>query len=226
MTATNMAVYMAERRKNRRNQLIEMSGGKCIKCGSTDDLNFDHIDPQQRSFRLCGKALDGPWGKILEEWRKCQLLCRKCHLHKTEENDEYGEPANKGIDKYGNLIPEHGHSARYAAGCRCELCAKARYESRIQTGEISGKRGFYGPRTSTDPIDRIKHGTRSGYQKEKRLGLQVCEECRKANCEATMDRKRKKKLMACGEKVSFSAVTGTLPVRVGLGQPVQESLFE
>jgi hypothetical protein len=67
MATTGMAVYMAERRKKRREQLIEMSGGKCVKCGSTDDLNFDHKDAKERSFRLTGKALDRAWEAILEE---------------------------------------------------------------------------------------------------------------------------------------------------------------
>lgn len=196
MTATNMSVYMAERRKNRRNQLIEMSGGKCQKCGSIDDLNFDHKDPKDRSFRLTGKTLDGSWEKILQEWRKCQLLCRICHIKKTKENDEYGEPWNKGISKFGDILPEHGCETSYAHGCRCEACCKARYEAKVRRGELSGVRGIRGPNS---PLGTIKHGTRSGYQKEKRLGLPVCEECRKANCEATMNRKRKKKLLACGE---------------------------
>jgi len=222
MPIENMAVYMAERRKKRRDQLIDMSGGKCIKCGSTEDLNFDHRDPKERSFRLNGKDLDGPWEKILEEWRKCQLLCRLCHLVKTKENGEYGEPANKGIDEYGNPIPEHGHTARYAAGCRCELCCKARYDSRVKSGEISGKRGFSGAKYNLG--ESIKHGTRAGYQKEKRLGLPVCEECRKANCEATRTRKQKQKLMASGiSRQSTPLLPETVLVR---GQPCQPSLFE
>jgi len=218
MVATNMAVYMAERRKNRRNQLIEMSGGKCVKCGSTDDLNFDHKDPKERTFRLTGDALDKAWKKVLEEWGKCQLLCRECHHRKTKENDEYGEPWNRGISKWGEVLPEHGCEAAYARGCRCDECSTARYEAKVRRGELTGVRG---PRGRNSPKDTIRHGTRSGYQKEKRLGLVACEECRKANAEATMN--RKKSLLACGEKASFSAVTGTLPVRVGLGQP---SLFE
>jgi hypothetical protein len=188
MTATNMAVYMAERRKTRRSKLIEMSGGKCVKCGSTDDLNFDHKDPKERSFRLNGKDLDGSWEKILEEWRKCQLLCRNCHIQKTKENDEYGEAWNKGISKSGEFLPEHGCEASYAHGCRCEECCRARYEYKVSRGELSGARGQRGPNSLPGTI---KHGTRSGYQKEKRLGLVACEECRKANAECTRIYKQK-----------------------------------
>lgn len=219
-----MALYMGERRKSRRDKLIAMSGGKCTRCCSTDDLNFDHKNPAERKFRLTGKALDGPWEKILEEWRKCQLLCRACHLLKTKENGEYGEPVNKGISKWGEVLPEHGCEPAYAHGCRCDKCRNAKHEARIRRGEITGIRG----KTCGAPKARpgeIRHGTRSGYQAELRQGLIACEECRKANAEETRRRKQNKKLLACGEKASFSAVTGALSVRVGLGQPDHESSF-
>ena len=108
-------------------------------------------------------------------------------------------------------------------GCRCEDCSRARHDARVARGETNGSRGYRGPNSLKDVIE---HGTRRGYAKEKRLGLGTCEECRKANAKEAMDRKHNKKSLACGEKASFSAVTGTLPVRVGLGQPVQKSLFE
>jgi hypothetical protein len=190
MPITDMAKYMAERRKRRRNQLIEMSGGKCVRCSSTADLNFDHKDPKTRSFRLNGKALDGSWEKILEEWAKCQLLCRPCHLQKTKE-DGYPAPPNKGKSRDGKDLPEHGCEVSYARGCRCEECRQARYDAKVRRGELKGTRGL------SEQRGTMKHGTRSGYCFEKRNGLPVCEECRKANVEATRNRRIKKKL-ACG----------------------------
>jgi hypothetical protein len=139
MVATNMAIYMAERRRKRRSLLIEMAGGKCVQCGSINDLHFDHKDPKQRLFRLNGKDLDGPWEAILEEWRKCQLLCRTCHLEKTKL-DGVWKAWNKGIGKDGRLIPDHGDEIRYINGCRCDDCYVARRAARIRRGEISGAR--------------------------------------------------------------------------------------
>lgn len=192
MAATNMAVYMANRRKRRRDELIQMSGGKCVRCGSVDDLHFDHINPKQRSLRLNGKELDGSWENIVQEWRKCQLLCKVCHLAKTRENRENNkEPWNKGKSKDGMLLPEHGCERSYMRGCRCDECRKARHDARVARGETSGIRGSRGANQG----DGIAHGTRRGYQKEKRLGLAACEECRMANAEATRLRKQRKKFI-------------------------------
>ena len=141
-----MALYMADRRNKRRALLIEMSGGKCVKCEAVEELNFDHRNPKERSFRLNGKDLDGAWQKIINEWGKCQLLCRACHVRKTKENGEYPPAWNKGISRYGDMLPEHGCEAAYAAGCRCEKCREARYRARIRRGETSGKRCLYVPR--------------------------------------------------------------------------------
>lgn len=145
MPIPNMAEYMANRRKTRRNQLIEMSGGKCVRCGSNEDLHFDHIDRTQQEFRLNGKKLDGSWEKILEEWSKCQLLCRPCHLQKTKE-DGYNPPWNKGKSKYGEDLPEHGCEVSYMRGCRCDLCRQARHDARVRRGDLKGTRGLRRPR--------------------------------------------------------------------------------
>lgn len=188
---------MANRRKDRRSKLIEMSGGKCVKCGSTEELHFDHKDPKQQEFRLNGKMLDGSWEKILEEWSKCQLLCRICHIEKTKQDGSWAVPWNKGIAKDGSFLPEHGTETSYIKGCRCSACGQARHDARIRRGEIKGTaRGPYGQRGV------VKHGTRSGYTAEKRQGLPVCEECRKANAEATRLYKQNKELLACGEMAS------------------------
>ena len=38
-----MRTYIMARRKVRRARLIELLGGRCVRCGSTDELEFDHI---------------------------------------------------------------------------------------------------------------------------------------------------------------------------------------
>ena len=66
----------------RRGEAIKFLGGKCVICMSEDNLEFDHIDPEQKSFYV-GVVLTHSWTKIEPELKKCQLLCHDCHRTKS-----------------------------------------------------------------------------------------------------------------------------------------------
>lgn len=64
-----------------------MLGGKCVGCGVTENLQFDHIDRTKKLFCI-GNNLACKLEKLIEEANKCQLLCEKCHQHKTLVNHD------------------------------------------------------------------------------------------------------------------------------------------
>ena len=65
---------------NRRKQFLEKLGNKCVMCGSTENLQFDHIDPSTKTVDI-GRLLTTK--RAFDELSKCQLLCKKCHILKT-----------------------------------------------------------------------------------------------------------------------------------------------
>ncbi len=69
----------------------EKLGGKCVKCGTTERLQFDHIYPKDKSFEITRKLLMNDREKFQEELDKCQLLCYNCHLEKTKQSYLNGE---------------------------------------------------------------------------------------------------------------------------------------
>jgi len=69
----------------------EKLGGKCVKCGATERLEFDHIDPKNKSFCITKNLRMGDKEKLQEELDKCQLLCYDCHLEKTKQSWLNGE---------------------------------------------------------------------------------------------------------------------------------------
>ncbi len=83
-----------ERRKKRLQEMKDKLGNKCVKCGTTKNLQFDHIDPKTKCFNVNPQD---SWEKTLPELYKCQLLCKLCHLEKTATVD-YGIIMEK---KYG-----------------------------------------------------------------------------------------------------------------------------
>lgn len=61
---------------------------KCITCGVDDIrvLDFDHINASEKSFSIARAISDlKSWDSILEEIKKCQILCANCHRIRTAE---------------------------------------------------------------------------------------------------------------------------------------------
>ena len=74
--------HKREQNKKRRAHCREYLGGKCVKCGTTHNLQFDHIKREGKKYEISTK-LTNKWDNLKEELDKCQLLCAPCHLDKT-----------------------------------------------------------------------------------------------------------------------------------------------
>lgn len=109
-----MRQYMAKRYKRRKAAAIEQLGGKCVYCGSTEDLQFDHIDRNTKSFTIARELDSVSEKRLQEELAKCQLLCPPCHEEKTLQ--DLGRQSAKNT--HGTLS-----SFKY---CKCSLCKKAK----------------------------------------------------------------------------------------------------
>lgn len=64
-------------------RIIEAMGSKCNICGynkCNGALELHHIDPNGKEFSFGGiRANPKSWDKIVEELKKCVLLCANCH---------------------------------------------------------------------------------------------------------------------------------------------------
>jgi len=122
-----MRTYIKARRKVRRARLIELLGGRCVRCGSTDELEFDHTDPETKVFAV-GSDMSRAWDKLVEEALKCQLLCRECLVAKGIEDRP--EPA-------------HSYYRYWYYGCRCATCkaANARKSARQRERKLGERWG-------------------------------------------------------------------------------------
>ena len=106
--------YQREWVANRRQHYINLFGGVCCKCGSDDCLEFDHVDPDKKfTHRIFSYSHE----RIKDELSKCQLLCKECHIKKT--NLDLGRGAVHGTV---NMYKKYK--------CRCEPCRQAKRDSR------------------------------------------------------------------------------------------------
>mgnify|MGYP001561270030 FL=1 len=106
-----MNEYLKKRYRKRRKEALEFLGGICAKCETKENLQLDHINRNSKEFdigRFWGTTLERFWAEV----KKCQILCKPCHIIKT-----------------GNeVLAKHGTISRYAhrkTPCRCKLCIQA-----------------------------------------------------------------------------------------------------
>lgn len=86
-----MNEYMKQRYAARRAEAIKILGGKCVKCGSIKELEIDHRKPEEKEIDL-GKLWSIKWERVLEELKKCQLLCNEHHQEKSNTEQGYMPP--------------------------------------------------------------------------------------------------------------------------------------
>lgn len=76
-------------RRNAKEKAIEFMGGKCQNCGynkSHRALTFHHLDPKEKDFQI-SRSCNAAWNKVVEELKKCVMLCANCHAEEREKLD-------------------------------------------------------------------------------------------------------------------------------------------
>lgn len=109
-----MRNYMRVRYHKRRARFISELGGVCVACGTTEELQFDHIIASTKEVDM-SKILQFADEKVYKELAKCQLLCDPCHKEKSYREGDLTEPF------------QHGTLAGYRY-CSCEDCRRAKRE--------------------------------------------------------------------------------------------------
>lgn len=70
-----------EWRQRTKTRAVMALGGKCVLCNYNrclSALEFHHLDPSQKNFSFSGYHICR-WEDIVEELRKCVLVCANCH---------------------------------------------------------------------------------------------------------------------------------------------------
>jgi len=93
----NISLY--KRALERKQTLIERSGGKCLGCGYCKDfraLSFHHRIPEEKEFGLSLNNLwSKTWEKIENEHKKCDLYCLNCHAELEGDKSQMVDRVNK-----------------------------------------------------------------------------------------------------------------------------------
>lgn len=131
----------------------------CTDCGCRDIrvLEFDHVDPAEKSATVARLARSAEWPRVLAEIRKCVVRCANCHRRRTGEQFRHAKVIGVRLDP--NLVRPGGSSRFRTSGIfrqeslwsaevhglrRCSRCRelKAVYCFPYQ-GLAQGSRGYY-----------------------------------------------------------------------------------
>lgn len=69
--------YLNQRRALLKEEAKQKLGGKCEICGTTENLEFDHIDPATKKHTIgnLNCSMESWWNEV----DKCRLLCKEHH---------------------------------------------------------------------------------------------------------------------------------------------------
>lgn len=140
-------------RENTKNKLVDCCGGKCNKCGynrCNAALDFHHLNESVKEFTI-GSVLATPkkWEKIVEEVKKCILLCCICHreLHAGMWNlDEIEIYKPDNFCKYDKIRLINN----------CPVCGKETYKKLTCSLKCSGIRRLKCVWPSRDELIKLK----------------------------------------------------------------------
>ena len=107
--------YQREWMSARRTAWIE-ANGPCAQCGSSKDLEVDHIDPSLKEYNP--REIWSRRAEVREhELAKCQVLCRACHKAKSDACQR-------------QVICENGHDKRVTGTeSNSNKCSECRREN-------------------------------------------------------------------------------------------------
>ena len=106
--------YCSTRIRRYRNKIaaINFLGGKCNRCGWQGNpvgFDFHHKDGEEKDGNL-GRMINKSWKTIINEIKKCELLCATCHRieHCNHDDKLINESLNyngqdKDLLKYINI---------------------------------------------------------------------------------------------------------------------------
>jgi hypothetical protein len=138
-------------RKKARLALFVAFGGKCAICEyerSVSAIDYHHLDPKEKDDLLSKAMANGhAWSKIVEEARKCTILCCRCHrelhagivelpLNPPKFNEEYADIIKVKQIKYDSCPICGKDKINYYKHCSVECSTQSQRKFEITKEEL------------------------------------------------------------------------------------------
>lgn len=140
-------------RRSCKERMIAAMGGKCCICSYNkcqSALAFHHLDPSKKDFNFSSiRANPKNWVDIVNELRKCILVCHVCHceIHENLINVPLDAPSFNDDYLNYNLLTEDNLSP-------CKMCGKLKRNNLINCSYECARRSKF--KVNWDKIDLRK----------------------------------------------------------------------
>lgn len=124
------AVQQRRKREANRNAILNLLGGRCVRCAFDDRraLQIDHVSGGGRREQLIFGG-GGYYARILEKVRAgsqdYQVLCANCNTIKKCERGEAPPRIHADVELPDRVLIGCGTHTSYRRGCRCGPCVEA-----------------------------------------------------------------------------------------------------
>lgn len=111
-------------------RIVEAMGGKCVCCTYNKHysaLELHHLDPSIKEFSLGGiRARPKSWDKIVDELRKCVLVCCLCHREIEAGIRQLPDTFPRFDESYANY--EKAKPKGFCSACNTEYDKKSKHQ--------------------------------------------------------------------------------------------------
>ncbi len=150
-------------------RIVEAMGGKCVCCGYNkcmSSLAIHHLDPSIKEISFSGVRANGiSWDKIIQELRKCILVCNNCHgeIHaKIIDVPKNAASFDESFSNYKELEKQSQQN-------ECPICGKMKHVFKITCSRQCAAKNSY--KVNWDNIDlEIELKTKSVVKIAEELG--------------------------------------------------------
>lgn len=151
-------------------RIVEAFGGSCATCGYNKciaSLSLHHLNPLEKDFSFSKiRANPKSWTKIVEELRKCVLLCNNCHSEYHFGVTSIPVDAPRFNEKFSSF----NEMQKIDAQDNCPVCQKLKPNRKNHCSQTCGNKSRR--KVDWDKIDLLEEiKTKSKIQIAKELNV-------------------------------------------------------
>lgn len=120
-------------RQRTKERIVQSFGGKCGICSydkCDESLDLHHLDPLAKEFGI-GKVRANPmsWDKIVQELRKCVLVCRNCHGEIHFNGLKVPNDIQRFDESFSNYLKIKEEDRKKKCYNSCPVCGTEKFHS-------------------------------------------------------------------------------------------------